>query len=140
MSHTALGTHCILELYGCPFEILNDEQHVKNAIVEASQEAMSTLLNISTHSFDPHGVTALGLLAESHISVHTWPELGYAAVDIFTCGQTAKPRQACQMMGKRLGAESQYLRVLPRGGRFAAPLTLLAGAADREVRPCMAAR
>ncbi len=115
---TALGTHCILELYDCPFAALNDEQLIRDSIVEASREAMSTLLKIQSHHFDPHGVTALGLLAESHISVHTWPELGYAAVDIFTCGETAKPHTACMIIAERLQAGNQNLRFLVRGGEF----------------------
>lgn len=137
MLNTALGTHCILELYDCPFDALNNEQLVSTAIVDAASTAMSTLLNISSHAFDPQGVTALALLAESHISVHTWPELGYAAVDIFTCGQTARPRQACELIAERLQAGNKALRVVPRGGDFtmtASPKTL------PEAEACLATK
>ena len=72
MKHSAIGSHCILELHGCPYDILDDERLVRSAIVEASQKSLSTLLHLSSHRFAPQGVTAIGLLAESHISIHTW--------------------------------------------------------------------
>ena len=115
MKHSAIGSHCILELHGCPHDILNDEAMVRDAIVKASQKSLSTLLHLSSHHFEPQGVTAVGLLAESHISIHTWPELGYAACDIFTCGESARPAQACEFLAATLGAASQSLQVLTRG-------------------------
>ena len=110
-----VGMHCILELKGCPAHLLDDEQHILSSMARASETAMSTLLNLSSHKFEPQGVTALALLAESHISIHTWPESGYAAVDIFTCGQTARPRLACEYLIEQLQAQDHTLTVLPRG-------------------------
>ena len=110
-----VGVHCILELKGCPSHLLDDEQHILQTMATASAQAMSTLLNLSSHKFDPQGVTALALLAESHISIHTWPESGYAAVDIFTCGETAKPRLACDYFVEQFQADDHTLTVLPRG-------------------------
>jgi len=110
-----LGTHCILELYGCPFELLNDHDHVINSICEASRHGLATLLKHVSHQFHPQGVTALCLLAESHLSIHTWPEDGYAALDIFTCGETAQPRVACDFMVEALQASRHSLRVIHRG-------------------------
>ena len=119
MKHSAIGRHCILELHGCPYDILDNEALVRNAIVAASQKSLSTLLHLSSHRFEPQGVTAVGLLAESHISIHTWPELGYAACDIFTCGASARPTQACDFLATTLQAASQSLQVLTRGRRLA---------------------
>ena len=115
MIQNAAGIHCILELYGCPFELLNDENMVRESIEKASRKAMSTLLSIQSHKFDPQGVTAIALLAESHISMHTWPELGYAAVDIFTCGETAKPQFACDMLAEEFKAGHHTMVAMPRG-------------------------
>ena len=115
MKHSAIGRHCILELQGCPYDLLDNETLVRNAIVEASQKSLSTLLHLSSHRFEPQGVTAVGLLAESHISIHTWPELGYAACDIFTCGASARPTQACDFLATALCAARQSLQVLTRG-------------------------
>ena len=118
MKNAAIGSHCILELHGCPYDILNDEALMRDAITKASEKSLSTLLHLSSHSFEPQGVTAVGLLAESHISIHTWPELGYAACDIFTCGESAEPTRACDFLATFLQASSQSLRILTRGRRL----------------------
>ena len=121
MKNSAIGSHCILELHGCPHDILNDEALMRDAIAKASEKSLSTLLHLSSHSFEPQGVTAVGLLAESHISIHTWPELGYAACDIFTCGESAEPVQACDVLAASLHAASQSLQILTRGRRLPKP-------------------
>jgi S-adenosylmethionine decarboxylase len=110
-----IGTHCIVELYGCPRELLNDEQFVKNAVREATSHGLATLMGEVSHQFQPHGVTALGLLAESHISIHTWPEHGYAAADVFTCGDTANPQRACAYLISVFQANRHSLTKLVRG-------------------------
>ena len=78
MTHPPVGSHCILELRGCATDRLNDEAFIRDALEQASEEGMSTLLKVDSVKFDPQGVTAFAILAESHISIHTWPELGYA--------------------------------------------------------------
>lgn len=82
-----LGVHLVAELYTRDPEILNDEEKIKNSLVDSAVEGNMTVIDVSSHKFSPHGVTSLVLLAESHISIHTWPEHGYAAVDIFACGK-----------------------------------------------------
>ncbi len=110
-----LGSHFILEMYDCPPERLDDVACVLDALRTAAQKARSTLLAESHHRFDPQGVTAVALLAESHISIHTWPELGYAAADVFTCGAHTDPKAACDFLVKALGAGRFELRTLARG-------------------------
>jgi len=114
-----VGTHCILEIHGCSPNLLNNESFIRDALAQASREGLSTLLNLTSHQFHPQGVTALALLAESHISIHTWPEHGYAAVDVFTCGQTAQPLRACEFMVRTFCATDYTLKVLPRGAAVA---------------------
>jgi len=99
-----VGKHCILELYECDSSKLNDEAFLRDTITDAAKRAGATLLNLITHRFEPQGVTGLALLAESHISIHTWPEAGYAAVDVFTCGDHTMPERACQVLCNELGA------------------------------------
>jgi S-adenosylmethionine decarboxylase len=99
-----VGKHCILELYDCNHERLDDEAFLRGAITDAAKQAGATLLHLVTHHFDPQGVTGLALLAESHISIHTWPESGYAAVDVFTCGDHTMPERACQVLVEALAA------------------------------------
>jgi S-adenosylmethionine decarboxylase len=100
----AVGKHCILELYDCDSQRLDDEAFLRDAITTAAKRAGATLLNLITHRFEPQGVTGLALLAESHISIHTWPETGYAAVDVFTCGDHTMPERACQVLVEQLTA------------------------------------
>lgn len=97
-----VGKHCILELYSCNNAKLDDEAFLRTAITTAAKKAGATLLNLITHRFDPQGVTGLALLAESHISIHTWPESSYAAVDVFTCGDHTMPEKACELLAKEL--------------------------------------
>ena len=102
-------------MYGCPPELLNDEQFVRQAVRDATAHGLATLLDEVAHQFTPHGVTALGLLAESHISIHTWPEYGYAAADVFTCGNRANPQRACNFLLERFKAQRHSLTKLVRG-------------------------
>ena len=99
-----VGKHCILELYGCDSTRLDDEAFLRDTITAAAKRAGATLLNLITHRFQPQGVTGLALLAESHISIHTWPESGYAAVDVFTCGDHTMPEKACLTLAAELGS------------------------------------
>ncbi len=105
-----VGKHCILELYDCDPSKLDNEIFLRNAITTAAKRAGATLLNLITHRFDPQGVTGLALLAESHISIHTWPENGYAAVDVFTCGDHTMPDKACEVLCEALDAGRHAMR------------------------------
>lgn len=109
-----VGIHCILELYDCPAQLLNDASFIQQTLREAAKQAQSTLLGEVLHKFEPQGITALALLAESHISVHTWPEAGYAAVDVFTCGEHTDPEKACLYLVHVLQAGRHSLCKLPR--------------------------
>ncbi len=104
------GKHCILELYGCDQLILNNENLIKISLQNAAEVAGATLLKMVTHSFSPQGVTGLALLSESHISIHTWPESQYAAIDVFTCGMRTSPEKACQFLVKEFRAKKFSLK------------------------------
>ena len=106
--------HLLLELYRCDFEKLNDESFLRCILNRASKLANATVLNLMSNKFEPHGVTAIALLAESHISIHTWPESNYSAVDIFTCGQNMFPDLASRYLIEALKAEEHFLRVIER--------------------------
>ena len=109
-----VGKHCILELYDCDTSKLDDEIFIRSAMTHAAERAGATLLNLITHQFEPQGITGLALLAESHISIHTWPEAGYAAVDVFTCGDHTMPEKACDVLSEELGSSRQSLRSFRR--------------------------
>ena len=109
-----VGKHCILELYACDCAKLDDEDFVRAALSNAALRAGATLLNLISHHFQPHGVTGLALLAESHISFHSWPESGYAAVDVFTCGDHTMPESACRVLVEEFGSRHHQLRSFRR--------------------------
>ena len=106
--------HLLLELYKCDSEKLNDESFLRCTLNRAAKLAKATVLNLISNKFDPQGVTAIALLAESHISIHTWPESNYSAVDIFTCGQNMMPEVASQYLIEALKAEEHFLRIIER--------------------------
>ena len=106
--------HFLLELYRCDYKKLNDESFLRCTLNKAAKLAKATVLNLISNKFEPQGVTAIALLAESHISIHTWPESNYSAVDIFTCGKNMMPEIASQYLIESLIAEEHYLRVIER--------------------------
>ena len=106
--------HVLFTLKGCPFDLLNDEAHIRNILVTAARVSKSTLLDVSSHQFKPHGVTAVALLAESHISIHTWPEDGNAVCDVFTCGEETSPRTAAVYMHEAMDATDIVMEVMQR--------------------------
>ena len=106
--------HLLLELYKCDHEKLNDESFLRCSLNRAAKLAKATVLNLISNKFEPQGVTAIALLAESHISIHTWPESNYSAVDIFTCGQNMMPELASQYLIESLMAKEHSLRVIER--------------------------
>ena len=108
------GKHFLLDLYRCNYEKLNDESFLRCALNRAAKLANATVLNLISNKFEPQGVTAIALLSESHISIHTWPESNYSAVDIFTCGQNMMPELASQYLIEALKAEEHSLRVIDR--------------------------
>ena len=106
--------HLLLELYRCDCDKLNDESFLRCTLNRASKLANATVLNLISNKFEPQGVTAIALLAESHISIHTWPESNYSAIDIFTCGQNMMPELASQYLIESLIAKEHSLRVIER--------------------------
>ncbi len=106
--------HLLLELYKCDYEKLNDESFLRCSLNKAAKLANATVLNLISNKFEPQGVTAIALLSESHISIHTWPESNYSAIDIFTCGQNMLPELASQYLIDVLKAEEHSLRVFER--------------------------
>ena len=113
--------HLLLELYRCDCEKLNDESFLRCTLNRAAKLANATVLNLISNKFEPQGVTAIALLAESHISIHTWPESNYSAVDIFTCGQNMMPELASQYFIESLMAKEHSLRVIERHPPLSVP-------------------
>jgi S-adenosylmethionine decarboxylase len=90
----SLGHQIIAEFYACNRDSLNDVDFIRSAMVGAAKQAGATIVTETFHHFSPHGVSGAVIIAESHLSIHTWPEYGYAAVDLFTCGDTVSAEAA----------------------------------------------
>lgn len=111
----ALGRHVLAEIYGCEFNILNDVKKVEEIMVNAALSAGAEIREVVFHRFSPQGVSGVVVISESHLAIHTWPELGYAAVDVFTCGQTVNPWDACTYLTKMFGAGQVNATEIQRG-------------------------
>jgi len=111
----ALGKHLLLELKGCDKEVLNDIGFLREALLAAAGEARATVLGESFHKFNPQGVSGVVMIAESHLCIHTWPEYGYAAADIFTCGNSVQPGKAAEILVGKLGSKNHSIIEMQRG-------------------------
>lgn len=113
---SALGKHVIVELMDCDRQRISDCDFLRNALLSACRAAGATILGDMFHVFSPYnGVSGVIIIAESHLSVHTWPEYGYAAVDIFACGNTLHPYEAVDLMVRELRAADHSVVELDRG-------------------------
>lgn len=110
-----LGTHLVVEIKECCVEALNNMDLISQALVEGALKAGATVLDTKFHQFKPQGVSGVVVLSESHISIHTWPEYRYAAVDIFTCGTHVDPDKAASHIASVLGAQCVVKQSIPRG-------------------------
>jgi len=111
----ALGKHLLLELKDCDKEVLNDIGVLKGTLLAAASECGATVLGESFHRFNPQGVSGVVIIAESHLFIHTWPEYGYAAADIFTCGDSVQPERAAQVLMRKLGSKNHSMVEMRRG-------------------------
>ena len=110
-----LGRHLIVEVWGVDAELLDDEARLRRMLVEAAKRAGGKIMGVLFHKFEPQGVTGVVAIAESHISIHTWPEYGYAAIDIFTCGSHVDPWKAFEYSLKELKPKNVNVFEIKRG-------------------------
>lgn len=111
----ALGRHILVEFYQCNQDILNDVARVRDMMMEATRQSGATLVTENFHHFSPYGVSGVIVIAESHLTIHTWPEYGYAAVDLFTCGETVDPWIAFDILKKGLDCQETQHNEMKRG-------------------------
>jgi S-adenosylmethionine decarboxylase len=110
-----IGRHLILELWGCDAERINSIEVIKQAMTETIEACGATLLDLRVYPFTPIGVTGVAILSESHMMIHTWPEYGYAAVDVFTCGHHTDPNAAVPVLRKHFSPERVQVMEMNRG-------------------------
>jgi S-adenosylmethionine decarboxylase len=111
----ALGRHLLVELFDCDPDVINSLEAVKGALVEAAKRAQATIVDVVFHEFNPFGISGVVVIAESHLSIHTWPEYRYAAVDIFSCGDVLQPEVAASYLVEQFAAERTSIVEMQRG-------------------------
>jgi len=110
-----LGNHLLVELYDCDSYKLNDLPKLESILEEAVKVSGATALKTSFHQFAPQGVSGVIIIAESHFTIHTWPEYGYAALDIFTCGDSINSKKALDYIEKGLKVKTVSVTEMKRG-------------------------
>jgi len=111
----ALGRHFLIEYNDCNIDILDNLDSVREIMLLAAEKSGATVLKHFLHKFSPQGVTGVVIIAESHLAVHTWPEFGYAAVDIFTCGTKVDPLVAYRFIKESFQSAESSFREISRG-------------------------
>ena len=111
----ALGRHLLLELFDCDSDSINNLEAVKSSLIEAARRAQATIVDVVFHEFNPFGISGVVVIAESHLSIHTWPEYRYAAVDVFSCGEVLQPEIAVNYLVEQFGAERASVVEMQRG-------------------------
>jgi len=111
----AIGTHLLVELKDCNAKILSNLKEVQDILISAAKAAEATIVEVAFHEFNPFGISGMVIIAESHLSIHTWPEYEYAAVDIFTCGNTLKPQKAVTYLIEKFQSKNPSIVELKRG-------------------------
>ena len=111
----ALGRQILVEYYDCDTNKLNDVEYIESSFIEATKASKATIITHNFHKFSPYGVSGVIVIAESHVSIHTWPEYNYAAVDIFTCGDTIDPWVIQEHLKKSLESQNTSSMEMKRG-------------------------
>ncbi|MBO8171175.1 MAG: adenosylmethionine decarboxylase [Bacillaceae bacterium] len=115
MEYSTFGRHVAIDTWGVNFDVLNDVEFLKRHMVEAAEVSGATVLDVQSKKFEPQGATVLVLLSESHLSIHTYPEKGFAAFDCYTCGETVDPQVAIDYLISVLKPKRVYSKKLIRG-------------------------
>ncbi len=115
MQGNALGRHVLAELFGCRIDLLNEREVIRDVMLTAAKKAGAEVVGDFFHQFSPHGISGVVVISESHLAIHTWPEHGYAAVDVFTCGDTVDPWVACRYMVEKFQATNMTANEVRRG-------------------------
>jgi S-adenosylmethionine decarboxylase len=111
----ALGRQILVEYYDCDQSKINDVSFVETALIQAAKASKATLISHNFHKFSPYGISGVVVIAESHIAIHTWPEYNYAAVDIFTCGETIDPWIIQEYLKENFGSKNVSSMEMKRG-------------------------
>jgi S-adenosylmethionine decarboxylase proenzyme len=115
MTSISLGRHLLIEYFGCDRKVINNKEFLREALLEAARRANATIVTDVFHEFNPHGISGVVVIAESHLAIHTWPEHLCAAVDIFSCSKHMKPEVIKDFLQDVFKAGEVLCREIERG-------------------------
>ncbi|MGG4220602.1 adenosylmethionine decarboxylase [Paenibacillus jamilae] len=115
MGYSTYGRHIVMDVWGVDYDFLNHVEWLEKQLVEAATNCGATVLSVLSKQFEPQGITVLLLLSESHLSIHTYPEKGFATLDCFTCGETVDPERVLKYLVAALMPTTIYGKKLIRG-------------------------
>jgi S-adenosylmethionine decarboxylase len=115
MEYSTFGRHVAVDTWGVDFDKLNNARWLQSQLVEAAEASGASVMSVQAKQFEPQGATVLVLLSESHLSIHTYPEKGFAAIDCYTCGDTVDPQLAIDYLVEALQPKRTYAKKLIRG-------------------------
>jgi len=115
MEYSTFGRHVAVDTWGVDFDLLNSAEWLQAQMVEAAEACGATVMSVQSKQFEPQGATVLVLLSESHLSIHTYPERGFAALDCYTCGETVDPQLAIEHMLSVLKPGTVHAKKIVRG-------------------------
>lgn len=117
----SLGTHLLVELLGCPAKPLERVEYVEKVLIRAAHASRAKIVSHFFHEFEPYGVSGVVVIEESHYTIHTWPEYGYAAVDLFFCSEKVESERALEVLQEAFCPEQMQLMKVQRGVLRASP-------------------
>ena len=115
LEYSTFGRHCAVDAWGIDFDLIDKADFLRDHMVKAAEKSGATVLSVQAQQFEPQGATVLVLLSESHLSIHTYPEKGFAAMDCYTCGDTVDPEVAINYLLEVLKPGTVYPKLLKRG-------------------------
>ena len=110
-----LGRHLLIELYQCDSRVISDVRKIEEIMVGAAKHAKATIVDVVFHNFNPNGISGVIVIQESHLAIHTWPEYGFASIDVYTCGSSVNPWRAYEYLHKHFKSKNVTAMEFKRG-------------------------
>lgn len=114
----SLGEHAIVDLYDCNISNIDDLKEIKKIIIESVNESNLHVVKEFFYKFNPIGISGVLILLESHLTIHTWPEYNFVALDVFTCGKHFNPKEVCSIIAKKLKSDKYVIKLIERGIKY----------------------
>ena len=113
-----VGRHAIANIYNCKIDDMDNVEKIKEIIMEAANETKLHIVDSIFHKFSPIGISGVLILSESHLTIHTWPEYNFIAIDVFTCGTSFNPERTCEIIAKKFKSDTYDIKEIKRGEKI----------------------